>query len=213
MIMARKTDADPIQALVGKLEAEDAYALLQQLLAAQHKGQTDESVSRLAAALEAQNAATERTVRKSNADHLHLGPFEYPEGGIKRPKPPLKYVTYVCGIRQREKELTPTEIELFNSFTVSKEIPKKRWHAIVDRDGTSPRLQIGFPARAADDLVGLPPLTVILSTLLYGEEVADPSRAAQRIADLERQMKELLAAQSASDVAPVTPEVGKEPVA
>lgn len=110
------------------------------------------------------------------------------------PKPKLTYLTFFCGIPQRADDLTPLEVELFNSFTESKEAHHGKWTAVLDRDGTKKRLRVKIPCGTSDDMAGAPPLAQVLTELLYGESVGDPLQAMGEIAQLKRQIAELQAA-------------------
>ena len=111
--------------------------------------------------------------------------------GHAHPKPLLRYETFFCGGRQHEEQLTPLELELFNSFEGSKEARDGKWTADLSRDGSNRRLMISVPARGYDEMIALPPLTQILAELLYGSDIASPDAALARIAALESRIKEL----------------------
>jgi hypothetical protein len=50
---------------------------------------------------------------------------------------------------------------------------------------------VNVPAKTIDHLSTLPPLGQILSELLYGSDVADPSKAMQRLMDAEKRIAAL----------------------
>ncbi len=142
-------------------------------------------------ALKELSSQVKRTVRQSNAEYPGISVFSHPEGELAHPKDRLKYQTYCVGQKQSEEQLTPQEIDLFNAFTSSKEVPSKRWKAELTQNGSATRLSVTFPARTNDDLATLPPLTQILAELLYGSEVADPVLGMQRLAEAEKRIREL----------------------
>lgn len=164
---------------------------------------------RLAAgALQALGDEVRRTVRRSNASHPGISDFSYPEGEEARPKARLTHETFFCGAPQREDQLTPTEIDLYNKFDRDMEARDGRWTAAFERNGSRRRLSIMVPAKTNDDLTNLPPLTQILSELLYGSEVADPTKSMARLIAAETKIAELLArieAMSATQAAPLAP--------
>lgn len=134
----------------------------------------------------------ERTVRRSNASHPGISVFSYPEGDVKRPKPKLKYEVYFCGGKQREDQLKPREIDLFNQFTGSKEARDGAWTARLERDGNKKKLFIDVPAKTIDHLSSLPQeLSYILTELLYGADVVDPLKQMDRIHELEARLAQL----------------------
>lgn len=134
------------------------------------------------AALAAGRSADLRRHREGDDDYSH-------------PKPTLRYETTFCGIPQRAEDLTPLEVELFNSFTESKEAHGGKWTAILDRDGTKRRLKVRVPCASSDEMTSLPPLTQILMELLYGESVGDPVLAMAEMQALRREVAALKAAQ------------------
>lgn len=163
-----------------------------------------------------------RTVRRSNETHTGISAFTFDfrceickdvaRGsrtathrdelgeplGQAHPKPALRYETFFCGGRQREDQLTPLEIELFNAFEASRESRDGAWQAILSRDGLKKRLAVNVPAAYLDDMMSLPPLTQILSELLYGSEIANPDLAMARILELEKKIAELEKARPSS---------------
>jgi hypothetical protein len=164
--------------------------------------------------------SVERTVRRSNAVALGISAQNYDArcpicrrnaealaagtptalqkhdphaADFAHPTPPLTYETYFCGSRQRADQLTPLEIELFNSFTESKTARNGRFSATIKQDGTKRQLHVWIPCTNSEDLASAPPLTTVLSELLFGPSVADPMSAMAEIAALKAQVAALSA--------------------
>ena len=145
-------------------------------------------ISELAKQVARQADETARTVVKSNAQHPGKSAFSYPEGDVARPKPDLRYRTFVAHQRINKDELTPVELELLNKFESSKEARGGTWKARVIQNGTTPELHVEFPCRTNDDLAGLPSLVQILTELHYGSDAVDPSALATRMLAMEREL-------------------------
>lgn len=158
--------------------------------ASQGRGDTAELLKLAAESLNKVGEEVKRTVRRSNATHPGVSDFN-PEGDEINPRPRLRHDTFFCGQREREDALSRFEIELYNKFERSTEAHGGRWKATLERNGTKWRLDIILPAKTNDDLASMPPLSQILSELLYGSEVADPSKAMERLANAEKLIQEL----------------------
>ena len=170
------------------------FAQLEKLIETATAGggpQRGEELRIAAAALTKLGDEVGRTVRRSNADHPQISAFSFPEGNRSKPKDTLKHETYFCGSREREDALTPSEIELYNRFDRSREARSGRWKATLEPNGGKMRLLVTVPAKTIDNLAELPPLTQILSELLYGSEVANPSQSMERLLAAERKIAEL----------------------
>ena len=155
----------------------------------------------------------ERQVRRSNRHHpnlsaftfdprcssclehkQHLDPETQAELGFAHPKPTLTYETFFCFNRVREDDLTPIELELYNSFDADKQARDGKWTATIRKDGSKRQLHIMVPFQGLDSLVDLPSLTQILSELLYGTTVMDPTSVLVMQAAMQRQIDELRSA-------------------
>ena len=174
------------------------FAQLQELIAgavrAVQTGTPGEGESALKVAADALSEVgkqVKRTVRFSNEDHRHESVFEYPEGGRVRPKAPLKYECFLCGVRLRDEQLSPSEVTLLNRFDSNKEAQKGTWTATLDKNGSKMQLKISVPAATLDMRQNLPALTQILTELLDGQDAADPSRMTDRLLEMERTVAEL----------------------
>jgi hypothetical protein len=186
------TDSERAPAAGGSIQLADLERIIDKLLQTRGQAPGDSRMIELAVkSMEGLREEVGRTVRRSNATHPGISAFSYPEGDEKRPKPKLKYETIFCGARQREDQLTPQEIDLFNQFTGNKDAREGAWTARIDKDGSKRRLVVLVPAKTIDHLATLPPLTQILSELLYGADVVDPLKQMDRIAALEAQLRTL----------------------
>lgn len=160
---------------------------LQAIVAAAGGGGGGITSADLKALLDSQREETteRRSVRHSNADHRHESVFSLPGGDLKNPKAKLTQETFFNNHREHEDELTPAEIEAFNSITHSCEARGGSWTAEV-KNG---RLRINVPSHTMDDRMNLPDgLVLILRELAAGERAVSPADMALRIADLERRL-------------------------
>ena len=143
----------------------------------------------------------ERTVTRSNKINPGISVFDYPEGRVAAEAAgkvkKLKYKTYFCGGPQREDDLTPTEVDLYNQFTGSKTARDGAWSAEVRRNGSTLELHVNVPCFTNDERMNLPALTAILGELLYGTDVVDPTMTMAKILAMQKQIDELTAAQAA----------------
>lgn len=140
----------------------------------------------------------ERTVLRSNKQHPGISVFDYPEGRVAAEKAgkikKLTYKTYFCGGLQFADDLTPTEVDLYNSFTSSKSCRDGRWTARLAPNGTTNELHIDVPCFTTDERMSLPSLVAILGELLYGAEVVDPATMMQSVMQMQKRIAELEAA-------------------
>ncbi len=161
---------------------------LQALIGAATGGGGGMSAAELKGILDAQREETtdRKGVRHSNADHRHESVFSLPGGDLKNPKPKLARETFFNNHREHEDELTPAEIEAFNSITHECKARGGAWTAKFKDDG---RLLINVPSHTMDDRMNLPDgLVLILRELGAGERAVSPADMAIRIADLERRL-------------------------
>lgn len=193
-----------------QMTLEQMEAMFARIMAA---GKTTDDTQVAMEALRASVLATQqlgdeikRTVRRSNADHSHQSVFDFDircevckaggiheaTGNMAHPKPDLIHETFFCFGKQVKDQLTPVEVELFNSFTVSTEARDGAWTATMDKfSAKKKKLHVEVPCATIDDLASLPPLEQILMELLYGREVVDPVISAARIRDLEERIKKM----------------------
>lgn len=176
--------AAPVQPVMLSMTTEQLQALIASL-PGQGGGLTS---SDLKALLDSQKSEREQTrsVRHSNADHLHVSVFSHKGGDLKEPKAKLTRETFFNNHRESEDELTPTEIEAYNSITHTCEARGGAWTARVKGN----RLLIDIPSYTMDDRMNLPDgLVLILKELAQGERAVTPADMAVQIADLERRLR------------------------
>lgn len=136
-------------------------------------------------------SAMRQSLRRENPDFNQKSVFHYPEGQRVRPKPTLQREVLFCGMRQRDDQLTPEEIQLFNRFQGNKSAHDGKWAAEILRRGSRELLMINVPANGLDKLMSLPNgLTLILRELLEGPDAVNTDKLHDRIAALEARLKD-----------------------
>lgn len=187
---------------VSAMSREELLEALQ--LVMQRPQQSDPALLALAEGLAATTKQQARLHRPSNVVAPGISEFSYPEGETERPKAKLSNETYFEGVRQSEEQLTPMEIDLFNSITISKDARKGAWKAnLVPGVGTAKgRLQIWLGIRQHDDLIGLPPLVQILMELSKGADATDVAKLFEQLEAMKAQIQTLEASRAAQQSAP-----------
>ena len=147
--------------------------------------------------------AMKRALNKQNDEYNEISPFTYPEGQLKRPKPKLTRKTFfgplsfqndreiIAGWQQHEDQLTPLEIELFNSITSNRVARKGAWKAEIRQTGGDPELHVGVLMQTSDQRLSLPSLVEILMELTSGEKVPTATDLLQQVMDLQRKVEAL----------------------
>lgn len=130
----------------------------------------------------------------SNAESDGKSAFSYPEGDKARPKPELKRTVFFCGHREDPAQLTPTEIDAYNSIDRDYTARDGRWTAEIRGTGKSEVLLVNVPCVSIDDRMNLPSITLICRELRNGQAAVDPVSLADRVAQLEAQLKAVGAA-------------------
>lgn len=123
---------------------------------------------------------------RQNAQHPHISAFSYPEGDVKRPKPTLTRTVFVNGHREDPEQLTPAEIDAYNSITRSCTARDGDWMAEVKRHGSTEALHIKLPISL--DKKPHESIAVWCRELAQGPSAVDPISLAQRVAELEAQV-------------------------
>ncbi len=139
---------------------------------------------------EAVKVLADRSAPKENPNWTLVSPFTYPAGSNKV-KATLRRPTFFCGARQREDELTPEEVDLFNAITETRRVTGKSygdWIAEIRRNGTAEELYVDVPAGSVDARMDLPSLKAILGEILTGTV---QKSAAEVQADLLAKVAEL----------------------
>lgn len=141
--------------------------------------------------LEGNAQATRKALRPENERHPDVSAFN-PKGERDNPRPKLAHKVLFCGMELDEEELTLGEIELFNKFTHSCVARNGAWKADLKPSvkGGKSELTIAIPVATSDDRMDLPNgISLILSELLGGEKAVDPASLAERVAELEKELK------------------------
>jgi hypothetical protein len=145
----------------------------------------------LAQILEGNAQATRKALRPEVERHPDISAFN-PKGERDFPRPKLTHKVLFCGMELDEEELTLGEIELFNKFTHSCVARNGAWKAELKANvkGGKGELVISIPVATTDDRMELPNgISLILSELLGGEKAVDPASLAERVAELEKELK------------------------
>ena len=177
--MARdKSETEPTE--IETLKAQ--IAQLQAMVIAQGAQQAGSDAVKLLA---------ERSAPKENPNYVMVSPFA--PAGVE--KQTLSRPTFFCGARQREDELTPDEVALFNAITSDREVHGKMygsWTAEVRRNGTQEELHVNVPAGSVDARMSLPSLLAVLGELVTGTVVKSPAEVQAellaKVAELERRL-------------------------
>jgi hypothetical protein len=168
-----------------------AAALLKIAEMAQQPRDGGLSAEQLAQILEGNAQATRKALRPENERHPDVSAFN-PKGERDNPRPKLVHKVLFCGMELDEEELTLGEIELFNKFSHSCIARNGSWRADVKQNakGGKSELTISIPVATTDDRMELPNgISLILSELLGGEKAVDPASLAERVAELEKELK------------------------
>lgn len=138
--------------------------------------------------------AQRKAVKPENDRHPGISVFSTPEGEMANPKPAFAREVFMNGAREKHDQLSPQEVALYNRFDGSRSARNGMWQATIKRDGSSEQLLITTEPNTLDGRLGLPPLTQILRELLDGEAMANPDLLAERVEQLEAQIKGMAAA-------------------
>lgn len=144
-------------------------------------------------------------LKPENADHLHLGPFEHKEGGIKFPKEYRHADGHVSDFHRAEivyagrilraEEVTYLEWQAVNELSESLGRAQRRiardgtWAATVNDQDT--RLQLSVPMKTMDDRQNLPPFLLICQELTSGARQKDQAELATEVASLREELARL----------------------
>jgi hypothetical protein len=181
--------ADPVAERLAQLDRliDEQKARLATLPAAAG-GMSKDDLREVLAGVKEDREST-RSVRHSNADHLHVSAFSHPLGDLKQPKARLTRETYFNNHRESEDDLTPAEIDAYNAITHTCEArggSEGGWTAVVKGN----RLLVNVPSYTIDERMNLPNgLVLILRELAEGPRAVTPENMATRIAELERLVK------------------------
>lgn len=123
---------------------------------------------------------------KQNVQHPGISAYSYPEGDVKRPKPVLKRVTFNNGHREDPEQLTPAEIDAYNSVSRSCSARNEAWKAVVRKNGSTEELHILLPTGLNDRPNESIPQ--ICRELMAGPEAVTQASLAARVAELEAKL-------------------------
>lgn len=113
------------------------------------------------------------------------------EIGLPHPAGTLNHKTFFCHEKAKASELTPFEIELYNSITTDKVAHNGEWTATFKGSGDKRELHVLVPFSGIDAMGNLPPLVQILTELAFGETVADPTMAMANMIAMQKQIDAL----------------------
>lgn len=205
MAKDEKTQQTDMEARLAALEEKNAKlmaALEAKWEAAQPSGgidagQLEQILTRVTEAAAGPSQVLASKLKPENADHLHLGAFEHPEGGLAKPKPELARTIHF-GRPLTPNEMTYAEVVAANALSASLGRGQKRtardgkWKASVTDDNTT--VMISLPVKTIDDRHDLPAFVQILQELTTGERALDQADLIAEMALLKAQLAELQAA-------------------
>jgi hypothetical protein len=142
--------------------------------------------------MESNSEGMRRALKPENARHPDVSAFNT-KGERDFPRPALRRKTFMSpGFEVKADDLTREEIELLNQFDHNTEAHNGQWRAELKRtasDGTQ-ELHIVIPSNTVDERMDLPKsMSLILRELLGGTQAVDAESLAQRVAQLEAQLK------------------------
>jgi hypothetical protein len=149
------------------------------------------TAEQLAQILEGNAQSTRKALRPEVEHHPDVSAFN-PKGERDFPRPRLAHKVLFCGMELHHEELTVGEIELFNKFTHSCVARNGSWKAdlVTGAKGGKSTLTISIPVATSDDRMDLPNgISLILLELLGGEKAVDPASLAERVAELEKELR------------------------
>lgn len=193
--MAEKQTVDPVAERIAELDRLIAQQKARLEAMPTGGGLSGEDLKAiLASQTEATRSLVEsaRPVRHSNPDHLHVSAFSYPEGDLKREKP--KFLAGANGKprevffnhhRENPEDLTPAEIDAYNSITKTCEARDGRWTAVVKANA----LFVTIPSYTSDDRQDMHNgLVLNLRELADGPKAVDLVDLVAEVAALRQQL-------------------------
>jgi hypothetical protein len=170
---------------------KDSNALLAEVLLKLADRPSGLSAEQLSEILASNAESTRKALKPENAMDPGISVFN-PLGERDNARPQLKHKVLFCGMELDREELTLGEIELFNKFEHSCVARNGSWRADVKpgAKGGKSELTISIPVATTDDRMELPNgISLILTELLGGEKAVDPASLAERVAELEKELK------------------------
>lgn len=142
--------------------------------------------------MEANSEGVRRALKPENTRHPDVSAFN-PLGERDHARPPLRRKTFMSpGYEVRADDLTLEEIDLLNAFDHTVEARNGQWRAELKRTSSDGQqeLHIVIPSNTVDERMDLPKsMSLILRELLGGTQAVDAESLAQRVAQLEAQLK------------------------
>lgn len=185
-----KEKAEVVETELAPAAASDALAeallkAMEKMQPAQASGITEEQLDKI---LTGTAESTRKALRPENARHPDVSAFN-PAGERDHPKAKLTRKVFWANVPLQAGEMTPEEIDLLNSITHNLEARNGRWKAEIKKDGGEQELWISFPHDSIDDRMDLPSMELMLRELVGGTRAVDAGSLAQRVAELEKQLK------------------------
>lgn len=141
-----------------------------------------------------------KAVRPENEIHPHISAFSYPEGDIARPKPDLKRTVYFNFHKEKKEDLTPAEIEAYNSINDDCEARGGQFTIqIRNRGRKEEELHLTVPVAHFDHRMNLPgSLLLLLHELKTGRGVDDMNELLAEVVRLREENARLSGGASAA---------------
>jgi len=181
-----------------KPEQTDAESRLEKLLVLfLEQGQKNQfTPEALNAVLEKVGMSTalgmQKAVRPENDTHPHISAFSYPAGDIASPKPKLKRDTFFNYHKENEEQLTPSEIDAYNSIDDDCEARGGLFTAVIKQRGRKrEELHVSIPVRHLDHRMNAPQsIWLMVHELKTGQQVSDMQDLFGEIAALKERLRQ-----------------------
>jgi hypothetical protein len=152
-----------------------------------------DSMQMLREILDSHGKLLKSTLSPENRLHPDISSYN-PLGERDHPRPPLKRPVFVLGVPVLAVQCTLDEINALNWFTVSLEIPARKWRAVILHDGQGGELlYISKPYRNFDDTREFSAVGGILGICRVfqaeGHRPQNQDHLFDRIAQLEEQIR------------------------
>ena len=198
--MARKDDAQ--EQVVDKLSTEDRLIAVLEKFAAEGRssGLTEQALEAILSKVGVTNAlAMQQALKPENPNPRHLSPFftekDYKKYGSYENKPKLRAPdgsprdVFLNFHKESEEQLTPAEIEAYNSITRDCEAREGQYKAEIKDKGR--QLHLRVPVAFMDARVSLPPsLILLIHEMKTGQGVAAMEDLLDEIARLKARLGE-----------------------
>lgn len=190
---------------VKALSQGDFATVMESLIGRLNTQSNDPGLMALAEQVAGMRKAEARRERHSNVVPTGISVFD-PHGTIRedgddRPmKPKLIADVFFEGHRESDEQLTPAEVDAYNSITSSRETRAGAWQAVFE----TPRGGLGKPRLSITCGVGidkdkglmLPPLYQIITELVTGADATDVVKLLRMVEEQAAQIKALMASRA-----------------